>query len=76
MGIVVWGIDRELGRNWPVGLRAAAGIPLGIVVYGLAVHSAGLEAWHDLRSLVIETAGNRMPWIGQLLGMRPQRLTG
>lgn len=54
MAVVVWLVDRWLFAEQALWMRLAVGALAGVVVYGVLIHKARLQAWDDIRELALE----------------------
>jgi O-antigen/teichoic acid export membrane protein len=68
MGVIIWIFDRWVVGHFAPWLRVAAGLPLGILIYGSLVRRLKLQAWYDLRAALIDVGGERFPLLGRVLG--------
>jgi O-antigen/teichoic acid export membrane protein len=57
MATVAWLLDRWLLADQALSVRLAVGVLGGVVVYGFLIHLFRLEAWGDLRKLMVLKAG-------------------
>jgi len=68
MAIMVWLVDRLLLLEKARSLRLAVGFIVGVVFYTLLIRLFRLQAWNDIRELVIEIGGGRKRFIRWLVG--------
>ncbi len=71
MGAVVVLLDRWLSAHAAPALRVAAGMIVGTGVYASLVQGSRLEAWHDLRRIVLRVGGQSFPILVRVLGDEP-----
>jgi O-antigen/teichoic acid export membrane protein len=68
MGILLWMSDHWIFGSSAVGMRLAAQVVLGALVYGFLVRFLRLESWVDLENIILERGGERnrfMRWLGR-----------
>lgn len=68
MAIVVWLVDRLLLLEQARSLRLAVGFIVGMVIYAFLIRLFRLQAWNDIRVLVLEIGGGRTRFIRWLVG--------
>ena len=68
MGAVLWISDRWIVGVFAPWIRVATGLPLGILVYGLLIRQLKVQAWTELRTALLELGGQRLPFLGRILG--------
>jgi O-antigen/teichoic acid export membrane protein len=68
MGAVLWISDRWIVVVFAPWIRVATGLPLGILVYGLLIRQLKVQAWTELRTALLELGGQRLPFLGRILG--------
>jgi O-antigen/teichoic acid export membrane protein len=68
MGVVLWLSDRWLFGTWPLQLRLAIQVVLGVLVYAFLARWFRLRAWVEVGDIVLHFAGHRSRFLRWLIG--------
>jgi O-antigen/teichoic acid export membrane protein len=71
MGVVVAASDHWLSGHATPAFRTVAGMVVGAVVYGILVQQFRLQAWSDLRYVVLKVFGQSFPILVKPTGGKP-----
>ncbi|HET9466002.1 MAG TPA: oligosaccharide flippase family protein, partial [Gemmatimonadales bacterium] len=71
MGVVVAASDHWLSGHATPAFRTVAGMVVGAVVYGILVRQFRLQAWSDLRYVVLKVFGQSIPILVKPTGGTP-----
>ena len=68
MGLLLWISDRWIFGSQANVIRLVIQVPLGVLVYGFLIRQFRLEAFRDVRNLIIEMGGQRIRFLRWLIG--------
>jgi PST family polysaccharide transporter len=68
MGVVLWCSDRWLFGTWPVQLRLAIQVALGVLLYAFLARWFRLRAWMEVGDILLHFAGHRSRFLRWLIG--------
>ncbi len=72
MGVLLWMSDRWMLGDMSMALRLVVHVFSGIIIYGFLIRHFRLEAWEDVRRVVIEMGGGKSRLITWLVNEKPR----
>jgi hypothetical protein len=68
MGLLLWISDRWIFGSQASVIRLVIQVPLGVLVYGFLIRQFRLEAFSDVKNIIIEMGGQRKRFLRWLIG--------